>query len=60
MSTPHLIQSIIEIALTVFFIWGVWNEPKLAKAERKLFKKIKLFFGAERKSVLHKKCTHEK
>lgn len=46
MSTPHLIQSIIEIALTVFFIWGVWNEPKLAKAEKRLYKKIKLCFKA--------------
>lgn len=40
MTNTHLIQSIIEIALTVFFIWGVWNEPTLAKLEKKLFSKL--------------------
>lgn len=41
MTTPHLIQSIIEIGLTVFFIWGLYNEEKIAKWEKRLFKKIR-------------------
>lgn len=41
MTTTHAIQSIIEIALTVFFIWGVFNEPKLAKLEKKLFARFR-------------------
>lgn len=41
----HIITSIIEILLTVFFIWGVWNENKLAMLEKRLIKKIKTFGG---------------
>ena len=41
MSTPHLIQTIIEIALGAFFIWGFWNEEKFANLEDKLFAKWK-------------------
>ena len=40
MTTTHAIQSIIEIALTMFFIWGVWNEGTLARLEKKLFAKL--------------------
>ncbi len=40
MTTTHAIQSVVEIALTVFFIWGVWNESTLAKLEKKLFSKL--------------------
>lgn len=41
----HVIASIIEIVLTVFFILGVWNENKLAMLEKRLIKKIKTFGG---------------
>lgn len=41
MTTTHAIQSIIEIALTVFFIWGVFNEPMLARLEKKLFARFR-------------------
>ena len=41
MSTPHLIQTIIEIAFGVFFIWGFWNEEKLANFEDKIIAKWK-------------------
>ena len=37
----NLIKSVVEIALGVFFIWGLFNEPILAKAEQKLFAKFR-------------------
>ncbi len=40
MNTPFVLQSVIEIILGAFFIWGLFNEPKLARLERKLFHKI--------------------
>lgn len=41
MNTAFALQSTIEIILSVGFIWGVFNEGKLAKLEKKLFAKIK-------------------
>ena len=32
--------TILEVALGVFFIWGFWNEDKLADFEEKLFSKM--------------------
>lgn len=41
MSSVHITQSIIEIIIAAFFIWGLFNEEKLAKWEHKLFKNLK-------------------
>lgn len=41
MNTTFVLQSTIEIILCVGFIWGLFNENKLARLERKLFAKIK-------------------
>lgn len=41
MTNTHALASIIEVALTVFFIWGLFNEEKLAVAEKKLFARLK-------------------
>ena len=40
MSNTFIIQTTIELFLAVFFIWGLFNEPKLAKLEKKLFSKF--------------------
>ena len=32
--------TLLEIALGVFFIWGFWNEEKLADFEDKIFAKL--------------------
>jgi len=40
MNNTFMIQSIVELTLVIFFIWGIFNEPKLAKLEKKLFSKI--------------------
>ena len=45
MNSTFVFQSTIEIALAVFFIWGLFNEEKLAKLEKKLFAKIKAVRG---------------
>ena len=44
MSSAHITQSTIEIIIAAFFIWGLFNEEKLAKWERKLFKNLKSNF----------------
>lgn len=41
MNLTFALQSTIEIILGVAFIWGIFNENKLARLERKLFAKIK-------------------
>lgn len=41
MNTSFILQSTIEVILAVGFIWGLFNESKLAKLERRLFAKIK-------------------
>ena len=41
MNSTFVLQSTIEIILTVGFIWGLFNEHKLARIEKKLFSKIK-------------------
>ena len=46
MSTPHLIQTFLEIGLIAFVLWGLFNEDILADFEKRLFKKIKLGFKA--------------
>jgi ABC-type uncharacterized transport system ATPase subunit len=40
MSTTFSLLTIIEVALGIFFIWGFWNEEKLADLEDKLFAKL--------------------
>jgi hypothetical protein len=40
-----MLKITIEILLTVFFIWGVWNENKLATLEKRLIEKLKTFGG---------------
>ena len=44
MNTTFALQSTIEIILAIGFIWGIFNEHKLARIERKLFAKIKKIF----------------
>ena len=41
MNSTFVLQSTVEIILTVGFIWGLFNEHKLARIEKKLFSKIK-------------------
>lgn len=40
MNVTFAVQSVIEIVLSIFFIWGLFNESKLALVERKLLRKI--------------------
>ena len=40
MSATFSLLTIIEVALGIFFIWGFWNEEKLADFEDKLFAKM--------------------
>ena len=44
MSTPHLIQTIIEILVIAFVLWAIFHETAIADFEKRLFKKIKLGF----------------
>lgn len=41
MSNGFVIQSTVEIILSVLFIWGLFHEEKLARLERKAFSKLK-------------------
>ena len=41
MSTQHLIQTIFEILIATFLIWGLFNEDIIADFEERLFKKMK-------------------
>ena len=41
MNSTFALQSTIEIILAITFIWGVFNEEKLARLEKKLFAKIR-------------------
>lgn len=40
MSNGFVIQSTVEIILSVLFIWGLFHEEKLAKLERKIFSRL--------------------
>ena len=40
MSVSFTLVTILEVVLGIFFIWGFWNEEKLADLEDKLFKKM--------------------
>ena len=46
MSTPHLIQTICEILVAAFLIWGLFHEDILVDFEKRLFKKMKPCFKA--------------
>ena len=46
MSTQHLIQTIFEILMATFLIWGLFHEDILADFEKRLFEKIKFYFKA--------------
>ena len=46
MSTPHLIQTFLEIGLIAFALWAIFHETAIADFEKRLFKKIKLCFKA--------------
>ena len=41
MNTIHIVQTILECAAIVAVIWGIKNENKLIKWERKFFRRIK-------------------
>lgn len=41
MSTPYLIQTICEILVAAFIIWGLFNEQKLIDFEDKIIAKWK-------------------
>jgi hypothetical protein len=43
MSTPHLIQTIIEIFFIILVLIALFNEYKIVEYEKKIFKKIKKF-----------------
>lgn len=49
MSVTFSLLTIFEVVLGIFFIWGFWNEEKLADFEDKIFAKM----GIKR----HKKHT---
>ena len=40
MSTTFSLLTIIEVALGIFFMWGFWNEDKVADFEDKIFAKM--------------------
>lgn len=40
MTTTFSLITLIEVALGIFFIWGFWNEEKLADLEDKFFAKL--------------------
>lgn len=46
MSTPHLIQTICEILVLAFALWGLFYESAIADFEKRLFKRIKPYFKA--------------
>ena len=52
MSTPHLIQTIIEILLIAFTLWALFNEDVFADFEQRLFKKIKPCFEAVKNWII--------
>jgi hypothetical protein len=43
MTTPHLIQTIIEVFFIILVLIALFNEDKFAEYEKKIFKKIKKF-----------------
>ena len=45
MSISFSLLTIFEVALGIFFIWGFWNEEKLADFEDKIFAKMGLTSG---------------
>lgn len=49
MNTTYAIQSGIEIALSIFFIWGLFHEKTLAVLEKKLLRKL---FGVRRTEII--------
>ena len=44
MSTPHLIQTIFEILMATFLIWGLFHEDIIVDFEDRIFKKMKPCF----------------
>jgi translation elongation factor EF-4 len=46
MTTPHIIQSIIEIIIAAAIIAALFNENKIAAFEKRIFKKL---FGGDLK-----------
>ena len=40
MSVSFSLLTILEVSLGIFFIWGFWNEEKLADFEDKIFAKM--------------------
>ena len=53
MSTPHLIQTFLEIGLIAFALWAIFHESELADFERRLFKKtIKPCFKAVKNWII--------
>jgi len=40
MTISFSLVTLLEVALGIFFIWGFWNEEKLADFEDKIFAKI--------------------
>ena len=40
MSVSFSLLTIFEVALGIFFIWGFWNEDKVADFEDKIFAKM--------------------
>lgn len=56
MGTTFSLLTILEVALGIFFIWGFWNEEKLADFEDKIFAKM----GIQRRKKHTAKITQFK
>lgn len=52
MSTAHIIQSVIEIAVIAFILFALFHEEMFAELEQKLFSKIKKQFKKVTKWVI--------
>ena len=49
MTTIHIIQTIIEIAISLLLIIGFWNEEKLIALENMIIDSIKEYIKNQRK-----------
>ena len=53
MGVSFTLLTILEVALGVFFIWGFWNEEKLADLEDKLFEKMGIRSKRSKAKITH-------
>ncbi len=48
MTTSMIISTIIECAVGIFLIWGIFNEDKLCDFEEALWENIKAYIGKKK------------